>query len=257
MTDPNTRRASSALVLFLSCLTLASCGGPSVKAEIPSGVSLEGKWRLDRAASDDPQALLFALNQKFAKREMRRAGFDEDDPFAPLDDGTAGGPGGGGGGRNGGGHGGAGEQGSAGAREANGPRNGSDFNRRGPGNFLRARYEAALRERLGADGMTIEQSPDRFVIVRGDSRRSYIPGGHSVVSVEDGVADQTSGWKGREYLIDVKPQVGPHLTERFGLTADGRLIEKVSLSESGLPDLEFTRMYQRGEAPTRGLPTSN
>ncbi len=105
--------------------------------------------------------------------------------------------------------------------------------------------------------MTIEQSPDRFVIVRGDSRRSYTPGGHSVVSVEDGVADQTSGWKGREYLIDVKPQVGPHLTERFGLTADGRLIEKVSLSEAGLPDLEFTRMYERGEAPTRSLPTSN
>ena len=105
--------------------------------------------------------------------------------------------------------------------------------------------------------MTIEQSPDRFVIVRGDSRRSYTPGGHSVVSVEDGVADQTSGWKGREYMIDVRPQVGPHLNERFGLTADGKLIEKVSLSEDGLPTLEFTRMYDRGEAPARALPTSN
>jgi hypothetical protein len=229
LTDPNTRRASSALALFLACLALASCGGPNVKAEIPNGVSLEGKWRLDRAVSDDPQALLLALNQKFAKREMHRAGFDPDDPFAP-------GPG-----------------------EAPGG-NRADTERHrawGPANYLRARYGAALAERLGADGMTIEQSPDRFVIVRGESRRSYIPGGHSVVSVEDGVADQTSGWKGREYLIDVKPQVGPHLTERFGLTADGRLIEKVSLSEAGLPDLEFTRMYERGEAPTRSLPTSN
>ncbi len=143
-------------------------------------------------------------------------------------------------------------------RHVDGPNRNGELNRRGgPANFLRARYSNALGERLGADGMTIEQSPDRFVIVRGESRRSYTPGGHSVVSVEDGVADQASGWKGREYMIDVRPQVGPHLNERFALTADGKLVEKVVLEENGLPKLEFTRVYDKGEAPARGLPTSN
>lgn len=261
MSHSNTRRAASALTLSFFCLALSGCGGPNLKAEIPNGVTLAGQWRLDARGSDDPRALLFALNQKFAKREMRHAAFDEDDPFGPGPMEGSGAPGGGGG-HGGGGHGGAGGQGSEGAREGgqsdnrSGP-GGESGRSRGIGNFLRSRYGAALGERLGSDALTIEQSPDRFVIVRGDSRRSYTPGGHSVVSVENGVADQTSGWKGREYLIDVRPQVGPHLTERFGLTADGRLIEKVSLSEDGLPGLEFTRMYERGEAPPRGLPTSN
>jgi len=58
-------------------------------------------------------------------------------------------------------------------------------------------------------------------------------------------------------VIDVRPQVGPHLTERYGLTADGQLIEQVSLTEDGLPKLEFTRVYDAGAAPARALPTSN
>lgn len=123
--------------------------------------------------------------------------------------------------------------------------------------FLVKRYGQALGARLSGEGLVIEQAPDRFVIIRDDSRRSYIPGAHSVVSVADGVADQVSGWKGRQYVIDVKPQVGPRLTERYNLSADGHLIETVSLREDGLPGLEFTRVYDAGPAPARALPTSN
>jgi hypothetical protein len=70
------------------------------------------------------------------------------------------------------------------------------------------------------------------------------------------VADQTSGWKGREYVIDVRPQVGPHVTERYGLTADGQLIEKIWLGGDELPKLEFTRVYEKGVPPARTLPTT-
>lgn len=134
---------------------------------------------------------------------------------------------------------------------------GGFYGRRGPGGFIRGRYMDALGPRLTGDSLTIEQSPGRFVIERTGYRRIYTPGGRSVVSVADGVADQTSGWKGREYVIDVRPQVGPRLTERYGLTADGRLMERISLSGDELPKLEFTRVYERGEAPPRPLPTSH
>lgn len=122
----------------------------------------------------------------------------------------------------------------------------------------RSSYEVALGTRLTSEGLSIEQGRDRLVIIRGDSRRSFTPGGHSVVSVADGVADQRSGWAGREYVIEVRPQVGPRVTERYSLSPDGRqLIEKLTLTEEGLPKLEFTRVYDPGAQPERALPGSN
>lgn len=121
-----------------------------------------------------------------------------------------------------------------------------------------ASYTRALGAALTADSVKIEQSASRFAITRGDDRRSFTPGGDSVVSVEDGVADQYSGWSGKEYVIEVKPQVGPRVIERYGLSADGRqLVEKFTLSEEGLPKLEFTRVYDPGALSPRTLPTSN
>jgi len=256
------RTAAGVLLGVVLAASLAACGAPRLEADTPTNIDLAGQWRLNRQASEDPRALIAKLQEKVAKQMRRNR--PEDDLYGE-EPGSEGGPASGGpGGR--GGYGGRNEGG-----EARGSRGGANSqstdqssapdggwrSRMNPNSFLRVRYDAALGSRLSGDGLTIEQSPDRFAITRGDSRRSYTPGVHSVVSVTDGVADQTSGWKGREYVIDVKPQVGPHLTERYGLTADGQLIEKVSLNESGLPKLEFTRVYERGAAPPRGLPTSN
>lgn len=232
------RMVAALLVLFLVA-TLSACGAPRLEPEVPAGVNLAGAWRLNAQASEDPQVLIGRLQEKFQKRMPRI----EDEP-----EGMHSGPGGNGG-----------PGGATGARPAGSAAaaDGGYRERLWPGGFLRSRYRAALGDRLSGESVVIQQSPDRFVIVRGDSRRSYTPGGHSVVSVADGVADQTSGWKGREYVIDVRPQVGPNLTERYGLSADGKLVEKVTLSESGLPKLEFTRVYEPGTAPARSLPTSN
>jgi hypothetical protein len=130
--------------------------------------------------------------------------------------------------------------------------------REGMASYLRSQYTNALGSLLGnGDGLIVEQAADRFALRRGDSRRSFTPGGHSVVGVTDGVADQTSGWKGREYIIDVRPQVGPRVTERYGLSPDGsQLIEKVSLSGDGLKKLDFTRVYDKGTPSSRALPGS-
>jgi hypothetical protein len=123
---------------------------------------------------------------------------------------------------------------------------------------MRLPYEQALGAVLTSDSLKIEQSATRFVLIRGDDKRTYTPGGDSVVSVAEGVADQHSGWSGREYVIEVRPQVGPRVIERYGLSADGhQLVEKFTLTQDGFPKLEFTRVYDAGALSPRDLPTSN
>jgi hypothetical protein len=211
-----------------------------LEPDVPAGVNLAGSWHLNREASDDPDVLIARLQEKLTQRMSRMREYRSDDVQAGTSE--------------------AGNRrGPNDARPAGATAMGGGFrDRRRHRDFLRKYYGEALGARLSGNGLIIEQSASRFVIARGDSRRSYTPGGHSVVSVVDGVADQSSGWKGREFVIDVRPQVGPRLTERYGLTAVGQLVEKVTLAEDNdLPGLEFTRVYEPGAAPARPLPTSN
>jgi hypothetical protein len=208
-------------------------------------VNLAGPWRLNRQASADPEALITAIVEKEMKHMRRHARPDDEEedelppPPAP------------------------GEAGSSreGGRHSQRPENvvppGGMFRPRGGmAAYLRSQYTDALGSLLMGDGLVIEQSSARFVLTRGDSRRTFTPGGHSVVGVANGVADQNSGWDGREYVIDVRPQVGPRVIEHYGLGPNGQLIEKISLSGDDLPKLEFTRVYDRGAPPARALPTS-
>jgi hypothetical protein len=147
-----------------------------------------------------------------------------------------------------------------GAERGTSERGGGDREHAGArrGRLARLPYEQALGAALTSDSLQIEQSPTRFAIIRGDDKRSFTPGGESVVSVADGVADQHSGWAGGEYVIEVRPQVGPRVIERYGLSADGRqLVEKFTLTDEGWPKLEFTRVYDAGKLTPRDLPTSN
>ena len=240
-TAPKTRRlAALACVLGM----LAGCAsGPSVEPGAPAGVNLAGSWRLNRQASGDPDALITAIVEKEMKHMRRRLRADDEDaedlppPPAPGEAGT--------------------KRGGARQGESVVPPGGMFRPKEGMAAYLRSQYTNALGSLLSSgDGLVIEQAADRFGLRRGDSRRTFTPGGHSVVGVVDGVADQTSGWKGREYIIDVRPQVGPRVTERYTLGPGDQLIEKVSLSGDGLQKLEFTRVYDKGAPPTRALPTS-
>jgi hypothetical protein len=220
---------------------------------MPPGVDLSGTWTLDAHASQNPQPMIDQIQAAFMKR-MRRAGppldpLDPLDPTDPTDPSDVDGPERGGSTsgpiQTSGRHAGA----PPGAGASTGPVR--RFARR-------SSYEIALGPQLHVDGLTIEQSPTRLVFSRGEWRRTFSPGGQSVVSVADGVADQRSGWAGRDYVIELKPQVGPRVIERYGLSADGRqLVEHFTLSDQGLPKLEFTRVYVRGTPPPRALPNSN
>jgi len=200
---------------------------------------------LDAQASQNPQAMIDQIEQAQMKR-MRRAG-PPTDPLDPSDPTSDDGP------ERGGSNGGPVQTSGrhAGAPPGAGAARTRLFVRR-------SSYAIALGPQLHVDRLTIEQSPTRMVFSRGEWRRTFTPGGQSVVSVADGVADQRSGWSGREYVIELKPQVGARVTERYGLSADNRqLVERFALSDEGLPKLEFTRVYVRGTPAPRALPSSN
>jgi hypothetical protein len=232
---------SAAVALVALALCACSGGAGELRPDTPAGVNLAGTWKLNRQASDDPQAMLEAMRQK-ALRGRRDYLPPTGEEMPEIDE-----------------HGNPRPirmpRGDAGAeRGASDHASSERRNRFVPGSS----YKRALGSVLTADSLKIEQSATRFVLTRGEDRRSFTPGGDSVVSVADGVADQHSGWAGKDYVIEVKPQVGPRIIERYSLSADGhQLVEKFELSEQGVPKLEFTRVYEPGALSPRPLPTSN
>jgi hypothetical protein len=97
------------------------------------------------------------------------------------------------------------------------------------------------------------------VLDYGSVRRSFRPGGHSVVSAEGGVGDQNSGWHGREFRIEVKPQMGPVVTESYQLSPDGKqLLETLKIATAELPGVTIKRVYNpTTEAAPRQLPVND
>jgi hypothetical protein len=107
------------------------------------------------------------------------------------------------------------------------------------------------------DFLTVRQGPEEFVLDYGNSRRSFTPGGRSVVSVEGGVADQTSGWRGHSYVITVKEQYGSTVKEEYSLASDGALIEKLHIGAAELPAVTLTRLYRPNRDSSPRIAPSN
>lgn len=225
---------------------LAGCaGGP--KAETPPGVILAGSWKLDHSASDDPQQVIAKMRaqaRKIIERQMR-----------DVDEAPRSGPGG---------RGGTGGAGGAQLPETNPalptdePPGGRGAHRLDPLQYSPMMH--ALRAAIArGDFLTVRQSSEELAFDYGTTTRSFHPGAHSVVSAEMGVADQTSGWEGREYVINIKPQLGPAIVESFGLAPDGqRLIEKLRIGPAELPVVNLTRVYDRTtETAPRTPPTTD
>lgn len=232
MSSPPVRR-SIVFAALLATAALAGCFGNRYAAENSGGVRIQGVWRLNRAASEDPKPIIDKLNEEALKR-IRRAQAAAGAP--PL---GGGGPGGGGGGRRrgqGGGQGGASDQLPEDVPQTPGP--GMDPLRNSP---TMHELRAILQR---SDFLTIRQSTDQVSFDYGITVRSYTPGGHSVVSSENGVADQTSGWSGKQYVINIKPQLGPLVVEEYALSPDGKqLIVKSHIGPFELSKVNLTRVY--------------
>ena len=109
------------------------------------------------------------------------------------------------------------------------------------------------------DLLTIRQRPGEFVLDYGTSTRSFTPGAHSVVSAEGGVGDQKSGWQGSAYVIQIKPQNGPSVTEQYALSADGKhLVATLHIAAAELHAITMTRIYSStAEIAPHQLPTTD
>jgi hypothetical protein len=233
------------LALLGAAAGLSGCAdGPA--AEMPQGVALAGNWKLNRAASDDPQVVIARMRAQ-ALKIIRRASPPVDTGLAP---GRRGGP-------------------PAQPADQNGPL--SDVDAAGPGApdshtgrapdpLRRSPMMHTLAAALArGDFLGVRASSEEFVLDYGTTVRSFTPGAHSVVSSEMGVADQKSGWKGRQYVIDIRAQIGPNVVETYGLSADGRhLIENLKIGPAELPAIELKRVYDRTtETAPRVLTTTD
>jgi hypothetical protein len=232
-----------ALGALLCAATTALTGcATGTSAEVPAGVNLAGNWKLDPAASDDPQKLLAQMRAEAYKiinrgpqptppplphngmpppnrQQPQDQTVNEDALYAPT------GPGG----------------------------QRPDPLRHSP----MAHIVQTTVER--GDFLTVRQGPGEFVLDYGTSLRRFTPGGHSVVSAEGGVGDQTSGWKNHEYVIEIKAQLGPDVTETLALSADGKhLVDKLHISSGELPAVNLTRVYDpTTEVAPRQTPTND
>ncbi|HVN46602.1 MAG TPA: hypothetical protein VMT66_15340 [Steroidobacteraceae bacterium] len=228
--------------LLLVCMaSLAGCAGSRVADEAPPGVNLAGHWKLDHSASDDPQKLL----EHMRAQALKIIGHPQQPVMAMP--------------ARGGRQGGQGmtqtQEGAADPALAQPAPPGVHFDP-----LLRSPMAHIINNTVArGDFLTVRQGPGEFVLDYGGVRRSFTPGQHSVVSVEGGVADQTSGWKGRDYVIEIKPQNGPRVTEEYGLSADGKeLLAKLHIASEELPAVTFNRVYRpTDESAPPPLPISD
>jgi hypothetical protein len=239
-------KAGLAVGAALLAAQLAGCA-TGFKADAPAGVSLAGAWKLDPALSDDPQVVINRMRTE-ALKQIRRASEQQQQPVM----------------RNGGAAGGAGGAGPLQESQAEGPFSPDQSAPPGAGArgdpLRRSPMMHELQRALArGDFLTVRQSSDELVLDYGTSVRSFTPGGHSVVSAENGVADRTSGWDGRRYVIRDKAQMGPSVVESYGLSPDGQhLMETLRIGPSELPAIELKRVYDHTtETAPRELPNTD
>jgi len=129
-----------------------------------------------------------------------------------------------------------------------------------PDPLERSPMARALLASIGrGDFLTVRQSSAELVLDYGNSQRRFTPGAHSVVSAESGVADQSCGWQGREYVIEVRAQAGPDVNERYALSGDGRhLVERLHIAPEELSAVDLTRVYDAtDQTAPRQTPTND
>jgi hypothetical protein len=210
---------------------LAGCMMASVKELPPPHYSIEGVWELTPALSSDPDKVLAAVQPKPkhgpGNGPGQGPGGSEPPPevindpttdLPPID--TA-----------------AGREGQALYRSY------SPNDR----NLYRPPLDFQKNALLGGQWLKIRQSDTEVSIANAATNRSFTSGERSVVSVPSGVADQVAGWSGRDFLIDLRPQIGPEVRETYTLSPDGKqLVVKINVASEGRNlAMKVIRVYDR------------
>lgn len=220
------------LVLFAAVMGLLGLGCSAVgsyEPAAPPGVELAGVWRLNVAQSDDTRKAL----EKF--RPARRSSSQQQAPITGRRR--------------------RGQQGQT-SQDVTGLPDDDEGGPAPPTLLTLIPNSDVLRNEV----LGIKQGADSFTVDYGTSTHSYTPGEKSVVSVPEGVADQSAGWKGKDFVVDVRTQLAMQMTETFSLstnkTSGRQLIVTIHLSGSRMPTLNLKRVYDptSGESP-RSIPS--
>jgi hypothetical protein len=214
---------------FIAAAALAGCAGtPRLSSQLPSDVHLAGDWKLDPAHSDDLGNAIQELRAQQAKARHQTSPEEQQ-------------PGLGGHGRRGTG---GGQQDGQQSEQQSGE-GGEDEQGLGGGGPPRTSAVDELMSNVPqGDYLRIKVSSDAFTVTSGDSSDDYTPGVESDISAVQGDAQQFTGWKGTDYVIDTRPQLGAEIIQTFSLMKDGTLSMTVRLSGSGI-HFTFTRIYDR------------
>lgn len=216
---------------LIAAAALAGCTSVRVSSQLPPGVHLAGDWKLDPARSDDLGRAVEQLRAQGKKARHAMAQEQEQEQQQQLS---------GYGRRHGGGAGGS-QQGSESAQSES-PEPEPGVGAVGPTRF--SPVGELMSNVPQGDYLRIKVSPSAFTVASGVSSDEYTPGVVSDVSAEQGDAQQISGWKGTDYVIDTKPQFGAEIMQTFSITKEGNLSMTLQLSGSGTK-FTFTRIYDR------------
>ena len=205
-------RLASAGLALAAVAALGAC----VSTPGQANAQLQGRWRIDSAASDDASARIASAirsAQKHRARHYRGGGAGE----APDDTG--------------------GSDDVAANNFDLGARIGPDFPQ------LRER----LLQTLASPGtLTFKVQSDDVQIGRdGLPARDYQPGDTITRFEEYGTAQLKSNWKDQAFVLTERYTSGARLEERYALDAHGALVYTRSLRDPTLGRIEIRSVYQR------------
>lgn len=228
------------IAALFAAAALSGCASSRLASRMPPGAHLAGDWKLDAARSDDLGRAVTLLRDQGRKQrgDRLRGGLGGVSGY----------------------HGGA----APGTRQRPGEERGDENSQReseaesagiGPAPRVPAADELLASVPQG-EYLRITASAGAFTVTSGSSADQYTPGLPSEISAQRGDAQQISGWKGTDYVIDTRPQWGPQIRETYGITPDGALRLTVELSGQGTHFL-FTRIYDRTDRVSPLAPPTN
>ncbi len=95
------------------------------------------------------------------------------------------------------------------------------------------------------DELTLTQSARELTTKGVDGTRRYVFGEASVVSIVDGLGDQSVGWSGAQLVVSIWATDGRRIEHLFGFAPDRRLQITTTVSGGGLPSVRMKRLYDR------------
>jgi hypothetical protein len=226
---------------WLLAVPLVGCVGEQLAAVPAPGTAIIGAWKLNPATSDDPEKVIEKMRVEAQQRINRHSTTQQLPMQRP--------------GTRGRGMGGTSQGDTQDSTQQDSPAPGHPLDPLRNSQMMKVLAAALAR----GDFLSVRNKAGEVVFDYGTSERSFTPGQHSVVSAEGGVGDQTSGWKGRDYVINIRAQMGPDVEEHYAVSADGKhLIEKLRIGPAELPAVDLTRVYdQTNQTAPRQLPTGD